>query len=199
MRRDALSAARLISDLFSPPVIWATLAFPMAFREASSTGQALTWALTYGVLVCLVPVTFIGLMVWRGRITDIHIQVRRQRIIPFVVSLLCTALAWLVLRLMGAPSLFQLLPLFTLIQISVMLVVTFVWQISMHTMSITGAVVATGALFGPTPALLLSPLIPLVAAARLKLHRHSPAEVIAGGLVGGLVTVLLIVIVNPPL
>jgi membrane-associated phospholipid phosphatase len=189
----------LISDLLSPPVIWATLAFPMAFREASSTGQALTWALTYGVLVCLVPVTFIGLMVWRGRITDIHIQVRRQRIIPFVVSLLCTALAWLVLRLMGAPSMFQLLPLFTLIQIAVMLVVTFVWQISMHTMSITGAVVATGALFGPTPALLLSPLIPLVAAARLKLNRHSPAEVIAGVLVGGLVTILLIVIVNPPL
>jgi membrane-associated phospholipid phosphatase len=58
-------------------------------------------------------------------------------------------------------------------------------------MSITSAVVATGILFGIGPALLVSPLVPLVGAARLKLHRHTPAQVIAGTLVGAVITAML--------
>lgn len=187
-RRIRQSWARLISNILSPPVVWACLAFPIAFREAETPNQALLWALTYGVFVCLLPAVYIGWMVMRGKITDIHIQVREQRIRPFIVSIIGTALAWQTLRLMGAPSLLPLFALFSLIQIAVMLAVTLKWQISMHSMSITGAVVTAGALYGLVPALILSPLIPVVGAARIKLRRHTLAQVIAGGVVGGAMT-----------
>jgi membrane-associated phospholipid phosphatase len=81
-----------------------------------------------------------------------------------------------------------LFALFSLIQLLVMLVITLVWQISVHAMTITGAVVTTGALFGLQTALLLSPLIALVGVARIKLRRHTLSEVIAGGVLGALLT-----------
>lgn len=192
-----LSWARLTSNILSPPVIWGVLAFPIAFREATSQEQALLWAFTYIIMVCGIPALYIGWMVWRGKIGDIHMEERSERIRPFLVSLIGTALAWGMLRLMGAP---QLLPNFALVSfvlLGAMLLITLVWQISMHSMSITCAVVAAGALYGIGTALLLSPLIALVSLARLKLGRHTVPEVIAGGILGGGVTMLMLLLLNP--
>jgi len=178
-------------------VIWSFLAFPIAFHNAPSPQQALLWAFTYCVMVCILPAVYIGYMVWRGQITDLHMEVRKERIRPFLVSLVGTALAWGLLRWMGAPSLLTTFALVSFVLLGTMLVVTLSWQISMHSMSITCAVVATGALYGIGPALLISPLIPVVGVARLKLRRHTVAEVIAGSLVGAGVTALLLLILNP--
>ena len=197
MRFPHVSWARLTSDILSPPVIWRFLAFPIAFREARSREQALLWALTYCVMVCVVPGLYIGWMVWRGQISDVHMEIRKERIRPFLVSMVGTALAWWMLHLMGAPPLLPFFALVSLVLLGSMLLVTLVWQISMHTMSITCAVVAAGALYGVGPALLLTPLIPVVGAARIKLRRHTLAEVIAGVLLGGSITVLLLITRNP--
>lgn len=135
------------------------------------------WALTYSILVCILPALYIGYMVWRGHITDIHVRVREQRVRPFVVSVICTAVAWTLLRWMEAPSLLPLFTLFSMIQIVVVLLITLTWQISMHSLSITGAVVVAGALYGPGTALLLSPLIP-----------------VAGGILGALLTAVMVIL-----
>jgi hypothetical protein len=194
LKKRRVSWARLISDIFSPPVIWGLMAFPIAFHSAESQERAMIWALTYSVLVCVLPALYIGYMVWRGHITDIHVGVREQRIRPFAVSVFCTALAWTVLRWMGAPALLPMFTLFSLIQLALMLLITLTWQISMHSMSITGAVVVAGALYGPGTALLLSPLIPVVGAARIKLRRHTLPQVIAGGILGALLTAVMVLI-----
>jgi membrane-associated phospholipid phosphatase len=130
-------------------------------------------------------------MVKRGTISDMHMKLRQERFLPFMITLVCTGLGWVVLRLIGAPPVLPLVTAFTLVQLAVMTGITLVWQISMHAMCITGAVVATGVLFGPAPALIAFPLIPIVGAARLKLQRHTPAQVIVGVLVGALVTMTL--------
>jgi membrane-associated phospholipid phosphatase len=183
--------ARLVSDILSPPVVWALLAFPIAFRDAASQSQALTWALVYIALVCILPIIYIALMVRRGTITDIHMRVRTQRIRPFLVSIICTAIAWGILRLMGAPAVMPAFALFSMVQLAIMLAITFVWQISIHAISISGATVALAILFGAIPALLTAPLVLLVGAARIKLERHTPAQVIVGTCVGFAVPLLM--------
>ncbi|GAB4346639.1 MAG: hypothetical protein Kow00117_23560 [Phototrophicales bacterium] len=188
-----LSWARLVSDILSPPIVWALLAFPIAFREVDSVQEALRWASIYIFLVCVVPILFIFWMVKRGSITDIHMKIRRQRIRPFLVSLFSTGLAWVVLRLMGAPSMILMLALFSLIQLTVMTFITLVWQISIHAISISGATVALAVLFGSIPALLSTPTIFIVGAARIKLKRHTPAQVLAGTLVGMIIPLALFV------
>lgn|SRR5690606_16255342 len=168
------------------------MAFPIAFYSADSQERAVVWALTYSVIVCILPALYIGYMVWRGHITDIHVRVREQRIRPFVVSVICTVVAWLLFQWMEAPALLPLFTLFSMIQLVVVLLITMTWQISLHSMTITGAVVVAGALYGPGTALLLSPLIPVVGAARIKLRRHTLAQVIAGGILGALLTAVMV-------
>jgi membrane-associated phospholipid phosphatase len=187
----SISWARLVSDLLSPPVVWAAMAFPIAFRDADSRQQALTWALSYGGLVCVLPMVYVAWMVKRGSITDLHMGVREQRIRPFVVSLICTMIAWWALRLMGAPPVMPLFAMFSLVQIAVMALITLVWQISVHAMSITGAAVAAFAFFGPMWALPIVPLVVLVGAARLNLKRHTLAQVVAGSALGVLIPLLV--------
>jgi hypothetical protein len=142
--------------------------------------------------VCLLPALYILWMVRRGSITDIHMKVRGERLRPFLVSMACTAITWVILRLAGAPVVMPMMAAIMLAQLAVMTAITFFWQISMHAMSISGAVVAVSIFFGVGPGLLVSPLVPLVGAARLRLHRHTLAQVIAGTLLGGLVTGLLL-------
>lgn len=191
-----ISWARLVSNVLSPPVVWAALAFPIAFRDAPSQEQALVWAAIYISLVCLLPALYIAVMVWRGSITDIHMEKREQRLRPFLVSILFTTIAWWVLRFLGAPAVLPFFALFSLVQIIVMALITLIWQISMHTMSITGATMATVVLFGIVPALLTIPLIMLVGAARLNLKRHTPAQILAGTVVGALVPVFMFMILQ---
>lgn len=193
-----ISWARAVSDILSPPVVWASMAFLIARRGASSPQQALLWAGIYIVLVCLLPVMYIALMVKMGRITDIHMKVRTQRYIPLLVSLLCTGVAWVSMRLLGAPPVLPLFALFSLIQLAIIGLITLVWQISIHAISISGATIATGALFGWLPALFVLPLVILVGAARLKLHRHTPAQVVAGTLVGLSISAVMFMLVTIP-
>lgn len=183
--------ARLVSDVLSPPVVWATLAIPIALRDASDQRSALAWAFVYILLVCLLPIAYIATMVKRGKITDIHMKVRGQRVRPFLISILCAGIAWAIFYLMDAPSLMPVFALFSLIQLLVMLVITLIWQISIHAISISGATVALGVLFGASPALISAPLVVLVGAARIKLHRHTLAQVVVGTGVGVIIPLLL--------
>jgi membrane-associated phospholipid phosphatase len=183
--------ARLTSDILCPPVVWGLLSLPVAFRFADSAGQALIWAAVYITLVCVIPALYIVWMVKRGRITDIHMRLRRERFGPFLVSLVGAALSWGVLQLIDASPAMPMMTAFTLAQLAVMTLITLVWQISMHAMSISGAMVTMGIVFGPLPALAVAPLIPLVGTARLRLERHTPAQVIAGTLVGAIMTITL--------
>ncbi len=180
----AWALAGLISDLLSPPVVWGVLAFPIAFSQAESADQAILWAAIYVALVCLAPVLYIVWMVRTGRITDLHMRVRSQRLKPFIVSMAFTTLAWWVLRALGAPPVLPKLALYGLIETLLLALVSLVWQISVHGASIAGAVLVIGLLFGSVYGLILLPLVGVVAWARLYLKRHTPPQIVAGGLLG---------------
>lgn len=187
-----ISWARIVSDLVSPPLVWAILVVPVALRYSETTTGAIFWAVLYAIFVSLLPILYVAFNVWRGNISDIHMKNRRERIRPLLVSILCTAIVWYLLKVLGAPRAFPLLALMSLIQITVIALITLGWQISMHMMSIAGAVVAMGIIFNIGVGLMMIPLVPLVAAARLSLKRHTPAQVIAGTIIGALLPVMFL-------
>ena len=192
--RYELSWARLVSDVLSPPVVWTLLAFPLALAEAGvAQSNAIAAATLYGFLVCWVPVMFIAWMVKRGKISDIHMKHRRQRFLPFSVSITCSAGALWAIWTLKAGTMLLLFGLATLLGLVVLGVVTLFWQISIHAMSITSAVMMTAIVFGSVVALWLLPLIGVVAAARLRLHRHTPAQLVAGGMLGAFLPYLVTV------
>jgi hypothetical protein len=174
--------------------VWAALVCVIAFRAADSQGQALLWSAAYGLFVCLLPGLYILWLVRRGSVTDVHLQQRQQRPRVLLISALFAGLAWGALRWLDAPPGLPLLAVITLAMLAITTLISLVWQISLHATSISAAVIATGAYFGIVPALVILPLALLVAAARLNLKRHTPAEIIAGTLVGGLIPILLVAV-----
>jgi hypothetical protein len=190
--RKQLSWARLVSDIVSPPVVWAVLALPVALQYSRSPQNAIFWALLYGFFISLLPIVYVAYQVKRGNITDIHMKERRERFRPLLVSIVCTMIVWWLLKVLGAPRAFPLLAMLSLIQIGVIAMITLVWQVSMHMMSIAGAVVVIGGLFSTGTAFMVLPLVPLVAAARLNLQRHTPAQVVVGTLIGSVVPVMVL-------
>lgn len=186
------SWARFVSDVISPPVVWAVLVVPVAIRYSATPTEAIQWAVLYSLFICVLPLLYIAVMVKLGHIGDIHMKERKERLRPLLVSIICTTIVWWLLRYYDAPSAFPLLALMSLVQISIIALITLVWQISMHMMSIAGAVVAVGAIFSITIGLALVPLVMLVGAARMQLKRHTPAQVLGGTIIGAIVPVLLL-------
>lgn len=186
------SWARLVSDIFSPPLVWMALIVPMALKYTSNTSEALLWGLIFCVLVCVLPVIYIGAMVWRGKIGDIHMKERHERYRPLLLTVICAAITSLIFRFGGAPPIFTLIALMALVQIGLMTLITLSWQISMHAMSIAGVTVAAGMSFGWEIAFLLVPIVVMVVAARLQLKRHTPAQVLGGTLLGALAPMILV-------
>ena len=65
----------------------------------------------------------------------------------------------------------------------------------MHAGSVTGAVVVLGLVFGPW-ALVAAPAVPLVGWARTEVAHHTWAQVVVGGLIGGVVAEGVFVLVT---
>jgi membrane-associated phospholipid phosphatase len=183
--------ARFVSDLLSPPVVLTLTACLVAGHEAESSAQAALLAGLFILFSVLLPVMILAWWVYRGKVTDMHMPERRERYWPLAVSITGSLLAWLAVRLVdGTPGIY-LLTSFMVVENLVALVITFYWQISVHSGIITAAVTILALVYGLSIGLAVSPLILLVAAARLKLKRHTVSQVVAGCAVG-MGTVLLL-------
>jgi len=188
------SWAKMVSDVLSPPMVWFILVTFIAFEYTATVGEGLYWATIFSVLVCLLPVLYIIYMVRSGKIGDIHMRRREERYKPLMLTVVSALIAYFFLRSQGAPTVFVILSLIAAVQIATILAVTLYWQISMHAMAIAAAVVATAALFNVTTSMILIPFVVLVAAARLHLKCHTPAQILVGTLVGGLVPLAVLAV-----
>ena len=187
--------ARLISNVLSPPVGWMLVAFVIAGKVSPTIGEAVRWGGTYALVASLLPLLFVAWLLRTGRVSDLHIKDRRERLLPYLFASVCAALAtWLLWRF-DAPMELVLIALISFCQLAVMLFVNFVWQISMHTMSITGITMALTFVYGIEAGMLATPFIVIVALARLQLRRHTPIQLIGGVIVGILTPMIVLLLI----
>lgn len=173
--------ACLISDILCPPV---TVPIGL-FLFVSSIREPLVWvwALISVALSIGIPVAYVFWKVRSGEISDFHIPIRTQRFRPMLVSILCVLLSWGILQICKAPA-----PLISLIGVSaalavLLLLITLRWKISGHSVAIASLAIVIIHVMGQAflPALLI---IPLVAWARVRIHRHTLAQTVAGAALG---------------
>jgi membrane-associated phospholipid phosphatase len=147
------------------------------------TAAAWQWAAQYLLIALVPPIGFIAWQFMRGQLTSLELHLRSERVQPYLVSLLCSLVAWLWLRLGMAPALLTLLAGVGVVQVALLLAVTLFWKISAHSASVAGLVMLALSLFGAA-ALPLVGLVPAVSWARVHLRRHSLMQVLAGALLG---------------
>jgi membrane-associated phospholipid phosphatase len=183
--------ARLVSDVVSPPVVAGLLAIALAIRDGRDSMERLLLSLFILVVALLAPLVYIFNRVQRGKVEDIHMPNRHERYKPLAFSLICNIIVWVGVRLWGPFPNLYLLTTFMLIMTALGLAVTFFWQISVHTTTITGVTILTGMIYGLVPAVLVALFIPVVMAARLSLKRHTPAQTLAGIALGGTIPFII--------
>ncbi|RED66232.1 hypothetical protein [Cohnella lupini] len=183
--------AYAISFLFNPLLIAVPLYLIVALHTAANLSEGLAWWLVISLGVSLAPILFIRRGVAKGKFTDHDVSRREQRLLPFLFTLACLAIALVVLLALDVSI--ELLATFTgmLATIVVALLITqwASWKISLHLIGVTGAVLTLGLLISST-LYLLTPLVVVVGWARWRLKAHTAMQAVAGAAVATGVTLI---------
>jgi membrane-associated phospholipid phosphatase len=189
-RTGLVQAARLFSNIISPPVMFALMGYLLAFAALPPV-QALVWGTVYGLIISLVPILFVLWLLKTGRVAELHMSDTRERQIPYLVAVGCAGLILLLLVLFDGPQLLRCLAIFNMITLSILALINTRWLISFHATAVSAAWAIVGLVFGWVYSLLILPLILLVIVVRLYLKRHTPAQIAAGLALGAGMVFLL--------
>ena len=175
----------MVSAIFSPPVLAAVML--IVAGAATRLAAAWIWAGLALASSVLAPISYLLWLHRRGLVSDLDVQRREERPRPLAFTLTALAATAATLWLGSAPALLRGLSAAHLAQTMLVLAITLRWKISMHGAAIAACVALLLYLIGPhaAPALVA---VPLVAWSRVRLHRHTPAQTVAGAALGGLVT-----------
>lgn len=179
--------ASIVSNVAAPPVL-AVLAGVM-LTMASATAGAWRWALLLAVTTVVLPSLYVGWMVWRGQISDIHVPNREERLKPYLVTVAAAALAWGICFFWPAPADFRMWSAATCLQAVLFMIITLRWKISLHSAAAAALTVLGVAAFN-VYGLLIALSVPLVAWARVKLERHTFMQTVAGAALGAAVVLI---------
>jgi membrane-associated phospholipid phosphatase len=184
------SLARLVTEVLAPAPTVAVLVLLIAWHSAPTAAEGVRWGALAALFVSVMPFLYVVRGVRRGGLTDHHVGVRQQRLVPLLVGIASMLVGLILLALWGAPRDLVALVAVVAIGLASSLLVTLVWKLSIHAAMVSGAVTILVFVFGP-PLLVSAPLVPLVCWARVAVHDHTPAQTLAGAVLGATVAAIV--------
>lgn len=178
-RTGKVRAARLFSNIVSPPVIFAIVGLLLSI-QAAPLPEALVWAAIYGFMVSLLPILFVIWLLRTGRIAELHMSNTRERHLPYLIAVLSSAVLYGLLWLFDGPQLLHCLAVFNMITLGALGIINAFWLISFHVAAIVSAWYLITLVYGWQAGLIVAVFVMLVVSIRLYLKRHTPAQVVAG-------------------
>jgi len=179
----AVRVARIYSNVFSPPSMFALCGFIIAWSELPFwTGSF--HAAIFGFLSSLVPILYIAYLLKTGRIDDLHISKKSDRRIPYIIGIAGAIAAFFTLQALDSSSLLLTFILTNIVAITLLAIINSRWLISAHTSSITTITFFLGFAFSPVVGLAMIPLVFITFYVRFFLKRHTIPEMISGMALG---------------
>jgi len=171
--------ANIISFIFDGSFISIPIFIIICMVLVKNWVMALSWALLCLLFSTVIPFLYVLFLYRKNRIYDIHIPERNKRIIPLFVALLSYITGLAILYLLDAPVFLKVIFILTIISTLILTVITYYWKISLHASWITFVIITFNVLLGPWM-LMLTPLIPIIGWARVKVKRHTTSQVVMG-------------------
>ncbi len=195
--------AQILSDFFSPIVV---PTYGTALALWITPLNILPERIRFGVMAMIalitavVPTATIVTMIRLGRVSDMSISNRRERFIPFMVTIACYIAAAIYLGAVHAPAWLSLFFIGAAVSSLIAMLITLGWKISAHATSAGGlAGIVSWLAFchlaiGNAAAWVSGSivLVGLVATSRLILKRHTLGQVCAGAVLGFAVEFILL-------
>ncbi len=180
-----LETAKFISMVAHPPVI-SIPTFIILNYFLAGPDQFVVPTLISIIFGALIPIST-SLILIKKMHTDLEITDRTKRTVPLIFAICSYLLGFLVLLWFSAPAIVSVLMLIYGTNTLIILIINFYWKISIHAMGIAGPTAAFIFTFGPA-GVIIGVIIPLVMWSRLKLKKHTFSQVIAGSVLGLLLT-----------
>ncbi|HLI04977.1 MAG TPA: phosphatase PAP2 family protein [Ktedonobacteraceae bacterium] len=183
--------ARFISNLLAPVTISLPAVVLIALYHTRDTFSALLYSALTLFFLSLGPMAYILVGMRMGKISDIDISRRHERVGPFLFGLASIALGLMALTFTNGPGTLKTLLLISAISGMLMMLITFWWKISLHASTLAGALTFLTALYGYVMLPLFTLLI-MVSWSRVVLRRHTVPQVIAGAIVSIVLTSIIL-------
>ncbi|MEK7186168.1 MAG: phosphatase PAP2 family protein [Patescibacteria group bacterium] len=181
--------AKSISLIFSPPVILAPVPFVLVLKYSSDINDAIKWSFFFYISIfIMISVVLVGRFF--GIFSDLDVSNKSERPKLLISSLIICITNCIFLILFGAPKILILMGFGVLIGILFIFIFLRWTKISIHTAAITAFAISIVLIYGRMfiPLLLL---IPIMGWARITSRRHTLREVIAGGILGSVLTIII--------
>ena len=185
--------ARIISFIFDGSVLALPVFLVVCFYRQNNLVSVLPAFFTSVVFTALIPYLFILYLYRIGKISDLQLPKRKERIIPLIIINLSILVGFVILFFIDSSRLLKTVYFIYLAGVPVLSVITIFWKISFHSSYITMFSMIFLLVFGKW-ALITMILIPLVGWSRLRLKRHTLAQVLLGISVSGLISYIIIYI-----
>ena len=185
--------AKALSDVFRPsyyPILGVILL--IMFSYLSQLPWMLKFALIAIVYFWTIFLPSIGVYAYRrsARLTPQELLLRRNRIVPYILHIICYGFLLYFLNSIKAPIFMGGMIVISLLLQCVCTVITLWWKVSMHSASvgaIMGALISYSYIFHFNPVWWLCLVIlvsGLVNSSRMLLRQHTLGQVLGGTLVG---------------
>jgi hypothetical protein len=191
---SGVAAARFLSLVFQPVLPLTALLAALVVKHSAWLGQVtVIWA-----LLALLPAIALAIGLRAGVWSDIEITRLRERrtYLPLCTLFAASAAVWA--AAVHAPYPLRLVTLAVALWLAASTVVSFAWKISLHEGAITGVVLLTAVLFGGVWLALLVWAPFVVAWARLRLDRHTPAQLAAGAVAAAAALAVSLILLPAP-
>lgn len=182
--------ARWTSILFDSSVLSIPIFLTFGWVEDGISG--VEWAILTLIIVTGIPLAYLVIGRWRGWVTDMEMTQRSERPRFILISLSSDMIAILFLIAEHGPHLLLVIVLAYFCLAIAMLAISNFWKISLHMAGVGGFSIALLFVFG-LPSIWAFSSLPLVAWSRLHRHKHTMAQLVAGAMIGVLVTTLVFV------
>jgi membrane-associated phospholipid phosphatase len=186
--------AKFTSSITHPPLVsiptFAIINYFLLGFNHSITTTVICW-----IFGAFLPI-FTSLILIEKMHTDIDITDRTKRTLPLFYADCSYLIGFFILFYLGAPALTTALMFIYFSNTMIILFINFSWKISIHAMGVAGPTVALTYLLG-FPGVIFWIMIPLVMWSRVKLKKHTISQVLAGGLLGIILTAFQLYFIVP--
>ncbi len=171
--------ARIISYVFDGSFISIPILLIICLIVVDNKIEAVGWAFMCLLFGVVIPYLYICFLYKRKEINDIHIPRKEDRMKPLIVSCVSYIICFIVLYVLNGPLFLKSIFAVSVVSTIILTIITYFWKISLHTSWITFVVITFNILFGRWM-LLMIPLIPVIAWARVRIKEHTVNQVVLG-------------------
>lgn len=181
----ARKAAELISNLTHPPLLSIPTFLSINYYFLNFE-EFLLISATSIFFSALLPIMTI--VIWSKKENiDFDMPEKENRNVPLIIGILIYFIGFLALMALNAPLLTSALMFCYFSNALIVYIINKYWKISVHSMGVAGPTTALVFAFGPA-GFILGLILPLVMWSRVYLKRHTVTQVIAGAVLGFLLT-----------